>query len=91
MPRSKTNALPDVLTIDESAHVLRMRVGDMKAIGMLLKVPDAAEILSVGRSTIYNLIAEGELETVHIGRSVRVVTASIEEFIDRQRDQVLRW
>lgn len=55
--------------------------------GLLLKIPEAAHALAVGRSTIYNLVAEGELETVHIGRSIRVVAASMDEFIDRQRDR----
>jgi excisionase family DNA binding protein len=56
-----------------------------RTIGLLLKIPEAAELLAIGRSTVYELIALGHLETVHIGRSVRVTTASIEAFIERER------
>lgn len=35
---------------------------------MLLSIPDAAKALSLGRSKIYDLIGEGRLETVTIGR-----------------------
>ena len=56
-----------------------------RTIGLLLKIPDAAEILAVGRSTVYELIGDGQLETVHIGRSVRVTTASVEALVERRR------
>lgn len=51
--------------------------------GLLLKIPDAARMLAVGRSTIYELIATGDLETVHIGRVVRLTTASTETLVER--------
>ena len=53
--------------------------------GLLLKILDVAEVLSVGRSTVYELISEGHLETVHIGRSVRVTTQSVEALVERRR------
>lgn len=56
-----------------------------RTVGLLLKIPEAADLLAIGRSTVYELIALGHLETVHIGRSVRVTTSSIEAFVDRER------
>lgn len=35
---------------------------------LLCSIPDAAKALSVGRSKLYELIGEGRLETVTIGR-----------------------
>lgn len=35
---------------------------------VLLSIPDAAKALSLGRSKIYDLIGEGRLKTVSIGR-----------------------
>lgn len=61
-----------------------------QTIGLLVKIADAAEILAVGRSTVYELISSGHLETVHIGRSVRVTTASIEAFVEQQRTRCCR-
>ena len=53
---------------------------------LLLTVPEAAERLAVGRSTIYELTATGELEVVHIGRCARIPVASLAEFVRRKRD-----
>ncbi len=54
---------------------------------LLLTVPEAAQRLSVGRSTIYELTAVGELELVHIGRCARITVASVDDFVQRLRDQ----
>jgi excisionase family DNA binding protein len=35
---------------------------------LLCSIPDAAKALGVGRSKLYELIGEGRLETVTIGR-----------------------
>ncbi len=53
----------------------------------LLTIKQAAEILGVGRSTVYELIANDELEVVHIGRSARVPTSAIDDFIAQLRAQ----
>lgn len=50
---------------------------------VLLSVPEAARLLGIGRTTVYELIAGGQLEVVHIGRSIRVPTAAIDAFVDR--------
>ena len=52
---------------------------------LLVSVRSAARILAVGRTTVYELIAAGELETIHIGRSRRVPMAELEAFVQRQR------
>lgn len=44
---------------------------------MLCGVPEAAKALGLGRSKIYDLIAEGKLQTVTIGRRRLVRVASI--------------
>jgi excisionase family DNA binding protein len=51
----------------------------------LVSVVDAAAALGIGRSKMYELIAAGEIEVVHIGRSVRVPVEEIDEFVDRLR------
>lgn len=55
---------------------------------LLLTVCDAAEVLSVSRSTTYRLIASGELEVVRIGRSVRVPVVAVVALVDRLRSRV---
>ena len=50
---------------------------------LLVNVREAAALLGVGRTTAYELIASGELEVVHIGRSTRVPVTSIEDYVER--------
>jgi len=52
---------------------------------ILLNVLDAARLLRVGRTTIYELIARGKLEVVHIGRAARIPASSIDRFVDELR------
>lgn len=51
----------------------------------LLTIPDAAVALGLGRSSIYRLIDTGQLEVVHVGRSVRVPAGAIDDLVDRLR------
>jgi excisionase family DNA binding protein len=44
---------------------------------LLCSIPDAAKALGVGRSKLYELIGEGRLETVTIGRRRLVRADSI--------------
>ena len=53
----------------------------------LLTIREAAQVLGVGRTTVYELIANAELEVVHIGRSARIPTAAVDDFIDRLRSR----
>ena len=50
-----------------------------------VRVNDAARMIGVGRTKLYELIANGELETVKIGKATRVTTASLHEFARRNR------
>jgi excisionase family DNA binding protein len=54
---------------------------------MLLTIPQAAQRLGVGRTTVYELTNAGELEVVHIGRCARIPIASVDAFVERIRDQ----
>lgn len=47
-------------------------------------VPEVAEAFGVCAQTIRRLIASGELESIHIGRSVRVTRSAMVDFIKRQ-------
>ncbi len=52
---------------------------------LLLTMIDAARALSIGRTTIYELVAAGEIGVVHIGRSVRVPVDALHAFVERRR------
>ncbi len=50
---------------------------------LLLTIFEAAQLLSVGRTTVYELIERGELRTVHIGRSCRVPVVAVTDYVER--------
>lgn len=51
---------------------------------LLLTVREAATVLAIGRTTLYELIGDGQLRTVRIGRAVRVPRAELEAFVERR-------
>jgi excisionase family DNA binding protein len=50
-----------------------------------VRVNDAARMIGVGRTKLYELISNGELETVKIGKSTRITTASLHRLVERHR------
>lgn len=50
----------------------------------LLTTEEAAKALNIGRTRIYGLIKNNDLQSVKVGRSRRVVASSIETFIERR-------
>ncbi len=53
---------------------------------LLVTPEEAARRLSVGRTTIYELMASGELQSVNIGRCRRVPVSSLSSFVTRLVD-----
>lgn len=51
-----------------------------------IRVNDAARMIGVGRTKLYELIAAGEVETVKLGKGTRITTASLHDLIRRQRE-----
>lgn len=49
---------------------------------LLLRPEEAAAILGLGRSTIYELLRSGELSAVHIGRATRTPTRDLHRWIE---------
>lgn len=50
-----------------------------------LKVPEVAEILRIARSRAYEMVAEGKIPSVRIGRSVRVNRIELDRWLEEQR------
>lgn len=55
---------------------------------VLLRVEEAARRLSIGRTKTYELMTAGELPVVRIGRSVRIPTAAVEDWVRKQAGQI---
>ena len=52
---------------------------------LLLTTKEAMKVMGVGLSTIQQLYMSGEIESVLFGRSRRIVYASLEEWVERNK------
>lgn len=52
---------------------------------LLLTVEEAAEVLRIGRTTMFELIRTGQVATVPIGRLRRVPVGALQQFIREQQ------
>ena len=50
-----------------------------------VRINDAARMIGVGRTKLYQLISSGELETIKIGKATRITTASLHKLVERHR------
>ena len=50
-----------------------------------LKVPEVAKELRIARSRAYEMVADGIIPAVKIGRSVRVSRKELEHWLEEQR------
>ena len=55
-----------------------------------LKVPEVAGVLRIARGRAYELVAEGEIPSVRIGRSVRVSRRELEKWLEERRQPSVR-
>jgi len=49
---------------------------------VLLRPEDVARLLRIGRTKVYDLMREGSLRSVQLGRCRRVTPAAVAEFVD---------
>ncbi|WP_375482438.1 helix-turn-helix domain-containing protein [uncultured Jatrophihabitans sp.] len=57
--------------------------GDYTDEQMLLTIVQAARLLGIGRTTVYQLIKDGELHPVHVARACRLSWAELERYVAR--------
>ena len=55
---------------------------------LLLKPSEVAQILGIGRSLIYELIARREIPSIRLGRCIRIPNASLQRWIREQELKV---
>ncbi len=54
---------------------------------LLLRIPEVAETLGIGRTKIYELIATGELPAVRFGRAVRISVSTLQKWVEEREQQ----
>ena len=67
-----------------SGHCRDQR-GQATIVPLTKRVPDACRYLGIGRSTLYVLIGEGEIEFIQLCSSTLVLTQSLRSLVERKR------
>ncbi|MCA1703745.1 MAG: excisionase family DNA-binding protein [Actinobacteria bacterium] len=62
-----------------------MSLSDGKTVRLLLTVDEAADQLGIGRTLMYALVKDGEVESVHIGRLRRIPADELPRYLERLR------
>ena len=52
---------------------------------LTVRVPEALQMLGIGRTKLYALLGEGEIEAIKIGKATLVVVESLHAFVERRR------
>ncbi|MFN0091275.1 MAG: helix-turn-helix domain-containing protein [Acidimicrobiales bacterium] len=52
---------------------------------VLVTIAEAARMLALGRTSVYQLISTGELEVIHIGRAARIPVEAVHDLVLRRR------
>jgi excisionase family DNA binding protein len=66
---------------DSTSSTTQPNVRQLAGDRLLVSVVQAAAMLSLSRSSIYQLIWTEQLTAIHIGRSVRLSTDQLEQFV----------
>ncbi len=62
-----------------------MSHSNSSTVRLLLTVEEAAQRLGIGRTLMYALVKEGEVESVQIGRLRRIPADSLPRYLDQLR------
>lgn len=75
--RRTASTAPSTTSPDRSAPVTKL----------LLTADEAAEIVGIGRTKVYELLRLGHIESVRIGRCRRIPLRAVHDYVDRLSDE----
>jgi excisionase family DNA binding protein len=55
---------------------------------LLLRPAEVADLIGIGRSKVYEMLASGELPSVRVGGGLRVPRTGLEEWVDAKTRNV---
>ena len=62
-------------------------LGGILTIPLLLDIEPAAEVVGISRSTMYKLLNDGSIKSVHIGRRRLIEWSELDRFVGELRQQ----
>ena len=62
---------------------------ELKPKKLFYRVSTVSQMIDVCKSTTYNLIDQGEIEAVRIGKSIRVSAEALDKFVNRKKAEGL--
>lgn len=60
-------------------------ISDVAPAPLCVRINDAARMIGIGRTKLYELIGNGEVDVVKVGKATLVTTASLNAMIERRR------
>ena len=61
---------------------LATTTADSRKYPALLTVKQVAEILGIGRNTVYRLIHEGQIMSLRVGRNIKIPQSAVKKFLE---------
>ena len=53
---------------------------------LLLSPNEVGEVLTIGRTRLYSMLANGELPSIRVGRSIRIPTNALTRWVEQRGD-----
>jgi excisionase family DNA binding protein len=77
--------MPEESSAGQAALYLRnsTRYSSSNLTPFLLRPEEAAELLGIGRSKLFELLASGAIRSVRIGNARRIPLSAVQEFVQR--------
>jgi len=73
------------MTGSQNGRVPQIRPADPRDVEPIcVRIAAAVKLTGIGRSTLYELIKEGELETIKVGRSTFIRYASLKRLFEKR-------
>lgn len=51
---------------------------------IVLSVQQLAEVLQIGRNSAYNLVKSGQIQSIRIGRNIRIPQTALLEYLNKK-------
>ena len=58
---------------------------DIESLPLLLTMSDLASVLRIGRNAAYQLVKDGSIQSIRVGRNIRIPRNALAQFLEGTR------